>query len=211
MPKLLENEENHPSFGMVGISHVTSNGSILVGSEFKHHHFVQLTIKRANKRRDLSREWWFAREELIQVHLSEAQFVELMGRPNMGDGVACTLSRIAGENVPSPPEPTTMKQQFRKDFATHTEECVSGLRSAMKELQDAIDSGNIGKSALRDIHKRLWMAAKSIDDGLPFVQESFEEAMEKTVNHAATEIEATVTQLAIRLGISQMREIAATG
>ena len=95
--------ENHQSYGMVGISHAQSTGTHLVGSEFKHHHFVTLTIRRAEKHRDLSREWWFGKNELIEIHLSEAQYVELMSRPNMGDGVPCTLARVAGEAMPEPP------------------------------------------------------------------------------------------------------------
>lgn len=206
MDKLFEKKEDHPSYGMVGISHWQSSGTRLAGSEFIHQHGVSLTIRRAQKCRDLSREWWFANKELISVNLSEAQLVELIGRPNMGDGVVCTINHVLGERMPDPPEAETMKQKSRADFKKSADECAKGLREALAEMEAALDSG-AGKKVLRDIHKKFWFAAKAIDDEIPWVQHRFEEEMEKTVRHAATEIEATVTQTAIRLGIERMQEM----
>lgn len=211
MKPLFQDKETHPSFGMVGISHCSSTGATLVGSEFKHNHFATLTIKRAEKHRDLSREWWFGTEQLIEVFLSEAQLVELIGRPNIGDGVPCTLHRIAGEPMPEPPKPASMRDKFRADLRGHTKECVADLRAAMDDLNQAIESGRIGRTVLREIHRKLQYAASAIDDGIPFVEKQFEKSMEDTIKHAATEIEATVTQTAIRLGIEQMREITNNG
>lgn len=205
---MFENREKHESFGMVGMCHTSSNGTILVGSEFKHHHFVTLTIKRAEKVRDLSHEWWFGREELIRISLSEAQFVEFIGRPNMGDGIPCTLEHVMGEQMPDPPEPVSMKEKFRADLKDDVNKCVNDLREATAELNKAIDEGRINKTVLREIAKKLEYAARAVDSGIPFVEKQFETAMEATVRHAAAEIEATVTQTAIRLGLEQMRSIA---
>jgi hypothetical protein len=204
-----ETQEEHPSFGMIGISHVQSIGTLLVGSEFKHSHFVTLTIRRAIRQRDLSHEWWFSRDQLIEVHLSEAQFVELMARPNMGDGVPCTLDRVMGEQMPPPPVQETMKAKYRADMQADATRCVSELKAAHKELVDAIESGKIGKTAIKEIAKKIEYAGYAVSNGIPFVQQSFEEKMEAVTHHAAAEIEATVTNMAIRLGIERMQEIAA--
>ena len=203
-----EQNDRHPSYGMVGVSHVSSTGTRLVGTEFSHHHFVDLRIKRAEKHRDLSREWWFGHEELISIWLSEAQFVELMARPNMGDGVPCTISHVAGVRMDEPPAQSPIRDKFRKDFRDDAAKCVQNLESAQRELDDAIESGRIGKAVLRKISEQMQAAAAAISDGIPFVERQFEEKMEAVVNHAAAEIEATVTQIAIRLGVQQMREIA---
>src|SRR5690242_14536561 len=77
---VFEKIRKHPSFGMIGLSHVQSTGTVLVGSEFKHQNFITLTIQRAEHQRDLSREWWFGKERLIEIHMSEAQFVEFIAR-----------------------------------------------------------------------------------------------------------------------------------
>jgi hypothetical protein len=206
-----EQVDSHPSYGMVGVSHVQSNGTYLVGSEFKHHHFVTLKIYRAEKRRDLSREWWFGRKQVIEIALSEAQFIELMARPNMGDGVPCTLSYIEGEgDIPAPPVPETEQDKFRADFKKDAQQCVSEIDAAVNELNKAIASGKIGKTQLKEISDKLKYAAKKVSDGIPFVAKSFEQRMETVTHHAKAEIEATVTNMAIRLGVDAMKEIGKT-
>jgi hypothetical protein len=170
---------------------------------------VTLSIKRAERHRSLAREWWFGRNELIEVYLSEAQFVELMARPNMGDGVPCTLAYVAGERMPNPPVEETLKAKYRADMQADATRCVSELKAAHKELVEAIESGKIGKTALKEIAKKIEYAGYAVSNGIPFVQQSFEEKMEAVTHHAAAEIEATVTNMAIRLGIERMQEIAA--
>jgi len=202
-----EIREDHPSFGMIGVSHTSSTGTYLVGSEFRHQHFITLTIHRAQKIRDLSREWWFGREQLIQVEMSEAQFVEFVARPNMGDGIPCTITRVAGESMPDPPVPESEANKYRADMKADAERCVEELRAAHKELVDAIESGKIGKTNLREIAKKIEYAGYAVSNGIPFVQNSFDEKIEATINHAAAEIEATVANMAMRLGVERIREL----
>ena len=175
--------EKHDSFGMVGISHTTSNGTHLVGSEFNHHNFVELTIHRAERHRDLSRDWWFGREELISIFLSEAQLVELIGRPNMGSGVPCTINHVLGESMPPAPAPEPLKDRFKADMEADIRNCTKEVREAVTSLNEAIDKGHIGKTILREIAHKLDLAAASVDRGIPFVRKSFQEEMEKVVHH----------------------------
>lgn len=202
----------HPSFGMIGVSHVSSTGTNLFGSEFKHQHFITLKISNCELHRDLSRDWYFGKERLIEVSMSEAQFVEMVGRSNMGDGIPCTLSWIRGTGIiEQPPAPEPLQDRFKADMDRDVANCVRDLREATAELNTAIESGKIGKTSLREISKKLEYAACAVDRGIPFVRKSFQEEMEKVVNHAATEIEATVSNIAMRLGIERMQEIGANG
>jgi hypothetical protein len=211
MPSKDQKVEAHPSYGMIGISHTSSNGTRLFGSEFNHNHFVQLTIKRCERHRDLSQDWYFGREELISVFLSEAQYIEMMARPNIGDGVPCTLEHVMRERMPPPPPAEPIKDRFNADMEADAKRCTEDIRSAIVELNEAIESGKIGKTQLREISTKLKYAARAVDEGIPFVRKSFQEEMEKVVHHAAAEIEATVVNTAIRLGIEKMREISETG
>lgn len=198
-PKVTE----HPSFGMASFNRI-SGQTYLVGSEFTHQHFMSLTISRAKHARELARDWWFAQEELIEIWMSEAQFCEMISRPNIGGGVNVTLRRVNGKPVPKPPAPD-MRERFTADMEKNAKECVASLQSAMKELSQAIDSGKIGKTALRGVLDKLQTAASSIDVGIPWVAEQFAESMESIVGQAKTEIEAHVSQTAMRIGIDQMR------
>ena len=206
-----DTSEQHPSYGMIGVSHVNSTGTFLVGSEFRHSNFIVLRISRAAKQRDLSREWWFGRERIIEIHLSEAQFVEMVGRPNMGDGIPCTLDWVNGEQQPAPPVPESAQAKFRADMTADATKCMAELNAAHAELVAAIESGKVGKTALKEIAKKIEYAGYAVSSGIPFVAKQFDKHIEATVNHAAVEIEATVANLAMRLGVERMREISESG
>ena len=205
------NQENniktHPSYGMIELNHCSSTGSYLVGSEFKHHHFLTLSIKRAQVERSLSRERLHGKEELIEVHLSEAQYVELMERINMGDGVTCTIAHVAGQQMPEPPPPVSSAEKHRADMKADTQKFTERLEAAHKHFMEAIDSGHTSKTVLREIAAEFWSAGQAVSDGIPFVQESFDESMEKTINHAKAEIEGTIANLAMRLGVQEIQRL----
>lgn len=204
--------DKHPSYGMVGVSHVQSTGNHLFGSEFKHQHFITLTISQCERHRDLSRDWYFGKDRLIQISMSEAQFVEMVGRPNHGDGIPCTLTWMRGEGIiEQPPAPKPLQDRFKADMEADVKRCTKEVREAVAKLNAAIDEGRIGKTVLRMIANDLDLAACAVDRGIPYVRKSFQEEMEKVVNHAATEIEATVSSIAMRLGLETMKQIGANG
>jgi hypothetical protein len=204
-----ETRETHPSYGMVGVSRRSSTGQTLFGSEFRHQNFISIRIQEAERIRSLSNDHYHATGQLIEICMSEAQWVEMISRGNMGDGVPCTLSWIRGIGyIEEPPAPVPLKERFRNDIKDDAKRCVTELREAEKELSDAIESGQIGKTKLREILKKIHYAGCAVDSGIPFVQDQFEEAMETVVRHASAEIEATVTNTAIRLGLDRMRQVA---
>lgn len=203
--------ETHPSFGMIGISHVNSTGTHLVGSDFHHHNFVALRIHRAQRRRELSRDWWHGKEELIEVYLTESQLVELIGRPNMGDGIPCTLSRIAGENQPDPPAPEKQKAQGHKDLREIADNAQAAMREMLTVVESGIAEGKISKKTLQGMAFSLRCQIENFAPNMEFVANSFDKAMDETINRAGVEIEATISSIAMRLGIDAMKRIGAQG
>ncbi len=204
-----EKVESHPSYGMISACHTSSNGAVLFGSEFRHHHFIELTIRVGERHRHHSHDWYYGGRELISVFLSEAQFVEMIARPNTGSGVPCTIKHVMGEGRPDPPDPEPLSQRFNSDVKEKASECVRQLRRAHELLNGAIESGWIGKTALRDISATLRHAVMDVEQNIPYVEKSFRESMENVVHHAAVEIEATVAATAMRLGLDEMRAICA--
>ena len=209
---LFETKEEHESFGMIGISHVQSTGTYLVGSDFRHQHFVTLSIKRAQKCRDLSRDWWLRKDAIIEVWLSEAQYVELMSRPNMGEGVPCTIKHVNGKQVPEPPLPVSRAKEARAEMKADADKCVASLEKAIAHLDAYLETGKMTKTELKEIrHELYYDALCAVKSGIPFVQQSFDAKIEQTINHAAAEIEATVTNLAMRLGVERIKELNESG
>jgi hypothetical protein len=204
--------DRHESYGMVGISHISSQGSYLAGSDFKHNNFVALRIHRACKHRDLSRDWWGTTgQELIEIFLTEAQLVELIGRPNMGDGVPCTLSRVMGEKQPDPPAPPDRKTQGHQDLKETADKAQQAMREMLALIESGLAEGKIGKNKLNEMAFSLRCQIENFAPNMQFVANSFDKAMDETINRAGIEIEAQVSQMAMRLGLETMKQIGATG
>jgi len=202
-----DKREQHPSYGMAVFNHVTSFGTPLFGSEFKHRNFLKLTIKEADVSRELGRNWYFGHTKILEAYFSEAQFCELMTRTNMGDGVPCTLNyRIDSGNIAAPPTVESERQKIDKDFKDVAAKLAEELVAAESKLNAAIDSGKIGKTQLREISKSLASAIQNLRSNIPFVQRSFDEAIEATVTRAKIELEAHVVHMANQIGMKTMKD-----
>src|SRR5687767_12050919 len=82
--------ESHPAYGQISASRVS--GSInLYGSDFRHNHYVIVSIHRSVLDRDLSHDWPFPRQEIIEVALSESQWAHFVSSLNAGSGAQCTI------------------------------------------------------------------------------------------------------------------------
>ena len=66
-----EQKETHPSYAQISASRISGHAS-LYGSDFIHNVFVEIIIAHSELNRGLSRDWPFARKEIVSVWLSEA-------------------------------------------------------------------------------------------------------------------------------------------
>jgi hypothetical protein len=199
-----ERIESHPSYGLARFSRVSGRTN-LFGSEFEHQHFMSLTITRAERHRDLSRDWYFGREELIEIDLSEAQFVEMITTPNIGQGVPVTLNHVMGERMPPVPRREETIKVHRAEMKEDARRCMTELNTGIAAFEKAIEAGTLSKGKLREILQHFISAERAVSDALPFVEKQFGEAMENTVARAKTEIDAYVSQMAMRIGVKALQ------
>lgn len=191
----------HPAFGMIGADRV-SGKTTLNGTDFVHHNFVAITIRRSELHRDLSRDWHSGREELVQVHISEAQWATFVSSMNAGQGVACTLYRVAGEPMPEIP--------LRKQETVVQRELADSLRTVNEDLDAAIadvDGLLAGLSQVKrdKILARMRHAKRQVDDHLPFAARAFAKTMEATTEKAKIEVNAYMQNAIVRAGLAGLR------
>lgn len=191
----------HPCFGQIVASRVSGNAN-LYDSEFKHQHYVSITITRSQHHRSLSRNWLFGRGELIRVSMSEAQWVSFISTMNVGSGTACTLERIQGQQVPNLPAPMRDKEKFKqevvKDFAE--------AKQRHKEMVALINNTPMSGKKRDEMIMAAEMAYARIQSSLEFVADQFGEHMETTTSKAKAEIEGFFTGILMRLGIKAMKD-----
>jgi len=210
-----ENQEvhKHEAYGLVTL--VVSHGGhdTLFGSDLKHDHRVTIRVNRAEKQRSLSRDWNFAREQLIEFEMSHAQFAQFIMSSGDGGGTPVTLRYTAepgskGYHVSGIGHIETKHETFRREIVTASRKRLEAIQERIKALGELIDSGKTGKKELREIHSELARHADQLPGTMEFVVKSAEQALEKATHDAKIEVEAYIDTTARRLGLDSIAQLA---
>lgn len=189
----------HPAYGQISASRVSGYG-VLYDSEFKHQHYVTITIRRSEQHRSLSRDWHFGREELIEVALSEAQWASFVSSMNVGMGVPCTIQHVQRKQIPGLPDPVSKREQFLKEAEKTQEDGVNRLEAVARTISDL----KISQKQKDELIKSINMAASSFGRSTDFVLSQFAEHMEATVEKAKIEVNAYATNVVQRMGLEAL-------
>lgn len=191
----------HPGFGLIGGSRV-SGSTVLFGSDFEHHNFVEIRIARAELHRDLSHDWQFGRDEIVSVRMSEAQWATFVSSLNVGQGVPCTIAYVGREQMPG--IPLRREEDAARDDATaHISEMVELVDRAIHEVVDGVGTG-LSKTRRDAILAPLKQLRQEIHSNTPYMMESFERHFETTVERAKVEIEAHMQNMVVRAGLEAL-------
>lgn len=196
-----EQKETHPAYAQISASRISGHAA-LYGSDFVHHGFVEIKISHSELNRGLSRDWPFAKKEVVSVWLSEAQWATFVSSMNIGSGVQCTLRHINMNPVPMLPAPKKRIDQFRSEAKKTTEEAEKNLR----ELADLIGSSNLSVVKKKELLKKVEFASRAIGSSVDFVLKQFGEHMENVTEKAKIEIDAYINDQIKRVGITALSE-----
>lgn len=187
----------HPAFGQISATRV-SGDAFLYGSDFRHRAYMTVRISRSELHRNLSRDWPFEREHIVEIALSEAQWATFVSSPNMGQGVPCTIEHACTEGfqiMPSLPAPESRADQFG-------DELRRTMAKAVARLDTLIGQPNLtGK-----VKDEIRLVKQDLLSDLPFVSGQFGKHMEGEVERAKTEIHGYMTGALIRAGITALGE-----
>lgn len=205
--------ESHPSYGTIGVSH-TSGGAVLFQSDVSHQHFITITIREADRMIDGTREWVFGKRELIEVHLSAAQFAEFITTPNRGTGSPCTIHFVAGDQPfegvrfgrPAPPKPEPFLDKFKGTGRQYLDKMMGRIQEC-RALVDAMLSGDakMNKTEVGKLSSHLGLAIQDLRSDLPFVIDQLDEQTEERMQKAVTEFDSYVGMRLQEMGLEAMK------
>lgn len=199
-----EIKESHESYAMASFSRVTSSENHnLFGSSITHNNTITLTICQGERHRDLHREHFFPRNKLIEVEMSQNQFSELITSLNMGSGIPVTLRHLGGVRKEDPPY-HNQRHLFENEFKKDIQDVGKKLSAVAQELETMLEE-KAPKRVFKEFVHKLRMVAQHINSNLPFVQKQFNEAMDKTVTEAKSEVESFVFNRVTSLGIEGLK------
>lgn len=186
--------EEHPAFGSISASRVSQSppGAVLFDSEIKHVHYVRLTIKRAERKRELNHDWIHETgPDLIEVAMSEAQWASFVSSMNTS-GVPCTIKRTQDEvYVPNVPYAPRMEHAV-KETTGAAERMFTKVKEAFDTYKEHKTVGN-----LRNLESRINNAAPNVE----YATKTLVEHVENTLQRARADIEAMVEHHAESLGV----------
>lgn len=189
--------QTHPAYGQIRANRV-SGQAILYGSDFVHHHFITITISESELHRGFSSDKEYAKQELIEVSLSEAQWATFISSINCGMGVPCTLEHVARERKPRIAGIANRKKQYADEHAETLKDAIGHI----EELALMVNASKLSVKAKEALAGRARMAIQEIACNLGFVEKQFEEHMEKNVEKAKVEVNAYVTGTIARAGLA---------
>ena len=205
-------DETHESYGMVGLSRVSGSSGNLFGSSVRHQNFIRMRLKTAVKTRGLKHNWFRGKKELIEVDLSPTQFADMITAMNVGDGVPCTIRHISvpqelnkGQIAPCPDY--DQRKVFEDEFQADVDKIAGNSLDLLKKADTMLRQKTLKASDRDELLSIIYHLAQDIKDNLPFIQESFTEAMDKTVSEAKGEVEAFVSSKITSLGIEGLRNM----
>lgn len=175
----------HPAFGVVQVGRV-SGYSTLFRSEFRHQHYITLTISGAELNRSLSNDDVYPGREVIKVAMSEAQFASMVSSHGIFCGTPCTIQHIRHETVPGLPDPVSKTDQFAAEATLRMSRAGEHINDAAKLLAES----GLSKAKIAAIQSCMNQAKMDIGVNLNFVADQFGEHMERTVEAARAEINA---------------------
>lgn len=190
--------EEHPAYGQIAVSRV-SGGRYLYGSDFEHSNYVVVRISESQLNRTLNRDWPFARKEIIEVALTEAQWATFVSSFNQGSGVQCTIERREGVGmVPGFPAPNRA-DKFKIEVAEDLKSIIEQLTDLKKAFEE--NTTGLSKKAAATLLEKVNKALRVADDHVPFAQKQFEEHMEDVKEKTKAEVHGYLSHQINRLGL----------
>lgn len=189
-------KKQHPSYGMLQLSRssIGGNGTALFGSSIMHNDVIRLTISNGFMEREDSQDRYYAKTSrkncIVEVDMSYTQFAEAITSLNMGDGVPVTITNIGGQPVPQCPYENKQKM-MRKEVEEAADSIARKLNQQAAEVKKLLDEKRVlSKSDREWIVDVLKSAGRRLGSDLPFLNELFQEQMDRTVTEAKGEFES---------------------
>lgn len=183
-----DGSETHESWLLIRANQITGSRH-LFDSEIRHQHWIQVTVTRCTRRRDLKRDWMMNGKVILEMDMSQAQWGAFVSSFGQGTGVPATLTRLDGE-VPQAPYESRLAESMAevKDAGA---EALAEVQAAAQALQEAFDAG-AGKKVMRERLSTLNNRLGNAPANMAFAAESLSEHVESVVTKARADIEGMV-------------------
>ena len=192
----------HDSYGMARFSRInSSHARPLFGSQLQHKQTITFSISKGEVKRDLNRDSFFARNEIIEIEMSESQFSQLITTFNSGSGVPCTVRHINQKSTEQPPY-KSYADKIANEFENQMHNVSAKFKSSMDSINNILEKKSIGKADREDIKSHIIQISRFLESSLPFMARQFNEQTDDVVSAAKAEIMSFINESARKAGLN---------
>jgi len=200
---MFENEKEEDYMGMVAWHKNMGTPRTLFGTEIKSNP-ITLTIKRAVECREYSSNWYYDKEQLIEIEMSPIQWAEFLTSGNTS-GVPCTIVKVNGKRM-SEPKTSEIVKQYSDEVETSFEKFDNSFQKIADVIKETLDSNkSMSKKTMEELLDMIDVARHKTVADAKFVKESFKEDMDKIVVKAKAEFNAYVENRVHEIGIEAIK------
>lgn len=207
-----EKMKTHESYGMIGV-HRQTGRSRLFGSALEGHDTsISITIREAKVGHDLSQNWFYGDKIIAEVHMSQAQYAEMITTPNVGNGVPCTIRYRHTEGfkeMEALPDEPPEHARVKAEFVAEMDALLMKLKPRKAKVEAILAKKNINKADREELRAHFSSLSRFLWDHAPFVVDQFSRATERVVTTAKGEIDSFLTAVINRTGLEQLRKLQA--
>jgi hypothetical protein len=197
---------SHPSFGQIQFSRCNGNNTKFYGSELPQDHYISMELHGSEIERELSKDWYLAKEQIVRIRLSSSQFAEMLTSMNQGGGVCCTIEHIKGVRIEDLPEQESRKEFVHRKFEDRMKMFANSIRENQKKAKEIVKKKTLSKQDIHDLTHQLEWLTQEVESNIPFFAKCFQETMDEVVYEAKSEVENAIQHKINVLGLSALHE-----
>ena len=181
-------DETHESWLLIRAAHISGTPVRLFDSELTHHNWIQVTVSRCSRRRELKHDRLHPTEVLLEMSMSQAQWGAFVSSFGQGGGVPASLTYLTGVGRIPQAVPESRLEQSHKEVREAGEQAVEKMQAAYDEVMAVFEAGG-GKRAMREALRGLETAISHVPANMAYAAKTLTEHAENVVTKARADIE----------------------
>lgn len=197
--------DKHKSWGMVGLARTYGAERELFGSDVTNHNTIKLTIKHAQKHRELGRDWTMGDDILCEVELSALQFAELLTNMNVGDGVPCTIRYTREDGYIKYKNEKNKLEVIYEERSSVIDKASLNIQEVAAQVSELISNKKISQKIGNELLNKLEVVRSNlVGNNCEFYKQQTFNEISQMVVEAKSQISEHVNQKIYSVGLEKL-------
>lgn len=187
-------ERTHPRFAVATMHRVNGNAQLFGSMLTDHFGYVVLEVRTAKEIVNDTGESTFTSiggENVVQIHLSNAQFAELITNMNNASGVPVTMSVRDGKLLPSfPREDRSISRKAGHVVERKVEDVKKKILELSGKVNQVVEASGISKTKGKLIQDEVGTVVQEMLNSLPYIATTIDESIRNSASAAKIEVGA---------------------